>query len=117
MNFNSILIGSEDPERLTQYYTQLFGAPGWSEQGYNGWQIGNGYLVIGPHDEVKGPNAHPGRLIWNMETSDVKGDFEKLKTAGARVFREPYGFGDEGEVSIATFSDPDENLFQLISPM
>ena len=26
MKFNSILIGSEDPKRLTEYYTRLFGA-------------------------------------------------------------------------------------------
>jgi hypothetical protein len=27
MKFNSILIGSEDPERLAEYYTKLFGEP------------------------------------------------------------------------------------------
>ena len=27
MNFNSILIGSEDPQRLVDYYTKLFGQP------------------------------------------------------------------------------------------
>jgi hypothetical protein len=27
MNLNGILIGSEDPQRLTAYYTQLFGEP------------------------------------------------------------------------------------------
>ena len=27
MNFNSILIGSADPQRLVDYYTKLFGEP------------------------------------------------------------------------------------------
>ncbi len=27
MNMNGILIGSEDPQRLTAYYTRLFGEP------------------------------------------------------------------------------------------
>ena len=27
MDFNSILIGSEDPERLAEYYGRLFGPP------------------------------------------------------------------------------------------
>ena len=27
MNFNSILIGSEDPKRLADFYTKLFGEP------------------------------------------------------------------------------------------
>ena len=42
MNFNSILIGSEDPARLTAYYTRLFGEPGWDDGGYTGWLIGTG---------------------------------------------------------------------------
>ena len=117
MNLNSILIGSEDPGRLTEYYTRLFGKPGWDDGGYTGWQIGTGGITVGPHDQVKGRNAHPGRLIWNIESSDVKGDFERLKSAGATVVREPYSFDQAPEAWIATFSDPDDNYFQLVSPM
>ena len=62
MNLNSILIGSEDPERLTAYYTRLFGEPGWNEGGYHGWLIGTGALTVGPHDQVKGRNAQPGQI-------------------------------------------------------
>ncbi len=118
MNFNSMLIGSEDPQKLVDYYTKLFGAPTMSEGGYTGWLIGSGFFTVGPHSEVKGKSAHPGRIIWNIETPDVKGDFERLKAAGAIVVAEPYGF-DEGEIvaSIATFADPDDNYFQLMSPM
>ena len=79
MNLNSILIGSEQPERLWAYYSKLLGEPGWNEGPYRGWQIGNGGITIGPHDEVKGRNAQPGRLIWNIESGDVKGDFERFK--------------------------------------
>ena len=119
MNFNSILIGSEDPARLVEYYTKLFGEPAMSDGGYTGWTIGSGWLTVGPHDQVKGKNAHPGRLLWNIETADVKGEFDKLKAAGAIVVAEPYGF--EGAVDqpgqIATLADPDDNYFQLMSPM
>src|SRR6476660_6687401 len=94
MNLNSILIGSEAPQTLADYYTKLFGKPGWEDGGYTGWQI------------------------WTIETADVKGDFEKLKAAGATVIQEPYNPGEgESEVWIATFSDPDSNYFQLVSPM
>jgi predicted enzyme related to lactoylglutathione lyase len=117
MNLNSILIGSEDPQRLVAYYTGLFGEPGWADGGYTGWQIGTGSVTVGPHDEVKGQNAHPGRIIWNIESPDVKGDFERLKAAGATVIREPYGPDEAAEGWIATFSDPDDNYFQLMSPM
>ena len=118
MNFNSILIGSEDPGRLAEYYTRLFGKPAMEDSGYSGWQLGNGWLTVGPHTEVHGKNAQPGRLLWNIESPDVVADFERLKAAGATVIREPYVMG-EGDMqgTIATLSDPDDNYFQLMSPM
>ena len=118
MNLNSILIGSDDPQRLADYYTRLFGEPTWNEGGYIGWMIGSGALTVGPHSEVSGRNVHPGRIIWNIESADVTGDFERFKAAGATVVREPYGpeQSDDGGL-IATFSDPDDNYFQLMSPM
>ena len=61
MNFNGILIGSENPERLTEYYSKLFGKPQWDEGGYTGWLIGTGGVSVGPHDQVKGRNSQPGR--------------------------------------------------------
>ena len=118
MDFNSILIGSEDPQRLVDYYTKLLGEPTMSDGGYTGWQIGSGWMNVGPHDQVKGKSAHPGRIIWNIETPDVKGEFDRFVAAGAIVIREPYGFeGQPPDVLIATLADPDDNYFQLVSPM
>jgi predicted enzyme related to lactoylglutathione lyase len=120
MNLNSILIGSEDPSRLAEYYTKLFGEPGWDDGGYTGWLIGSGALTVGPHSEVSGKNAEPGRVIWNIESPDVRADFERLRDAGAEVVREPYmpeGMPEGTEAWIATLADPDGNYFQLMSPM
>jgi predicted enzyme related to lactoylglutathione lyase len=117
MNFNNILIGSEDPQRLTAYYTKLFGEPTWSDGGYTGWLIGSGAVSIGPHDQVHGKNAHPGRIIWNIESTDVQADFDRFKAAGAVVIREPYTFEQAPGSWIATFADPDDNYFQLMTPM
>jgi predicted enzyme related to lactoylglutathione lyase len=118
MNLNSILIGSEDPKRLAEYYTKLFGEPTWDMGGYVGWQLGQGGVTVGPHDQVHGRNGEPGRLIWNIETPDVQGDFDRLEGAGATVVREPYTLGEGDEVgTLCTFSDPDGNYFQLVSPM
>ena len=52
----------------------------------------------------------------------MKGEFEKLKAAGATVVRGPYNPGGPEqnggqEMLIATLSDPDNNYFQLMSPM
>ena len=119
MNLNGLLIGTENTQRLRDYYTKLFGKPNWDEGGYFGWQIGTGSVTIGPHDQVKGKNTAPGRLIWNIETDDVKGQFQKLKAAGATVVKEPYQMGEPPgqQMWITTFSDPDNNYFQLMSPM
>ena len=118
MNFNNILIGSEDPQSLVEYYSKLFGKPGMEEGGYAGWQIGTGFISVGPHDEVHGKNEQPGRLLWNVESEDVAADFARFKEAGAIVVREPYNPGAPGDdtMLIATFADPDDNYFQLQSP-
>jgi predicted enzyme related to lactoylglutathione lyase len=120
MELNSILIGSENPDRLAEYYTKLFGEPQWSDGGYVGWQIGAGSVTVGPHDQVKGKNTEPGRVIWNIQTGDVKGDFDRLRQAGATVVAEPYrpeGPEDMPEMWIATLADPDGNYFQVMSSM
>jgi predicted enzyme related to lactoylglutathione lyase len=119
MNFNSILIGSENPDRLVEYYSKILGEPGFSEGGYTGWQVGTGYVTVGPHDQVKGRNKEPGRLLWNIETTDVRGEFDRMRGAGATVVREPYAPGgdDMAEMLLATFEDPDGNYFQIASPM
>jgi predicted enzyme related to lactoylglutathione lyase len=121
MKLIGIMIGSEDSKRLADYYTKVLGTPGWDENGFVGWQLGNGYVTVGPHDQVKGKNTVPGRILWNIETSDVKGDFEKFKAAGATVVQEPYKPDGSSEMAtemwVATFSDPDNNYFQLMSPM
>ncbi len=117
MNFNSLLIGSEDPDRLVAFYRKLFGEPGFEDGGYTGWLLGSGAITVGPHSEVKGRNASPGRLIWNIETADVKGEAERFKAAGATVVAEPYSFEGYPDSWIATFADPDGNYFQLATPM
>jgi predicted enzyme related to lactoylglutathione lyase len=117
MKFSGLLIGSENPEQLKAYYTKLFGKPSWDDNTYFGWQWGDAGVMFGPHSEVKGKNREPGRILWNLETPDVKGEFAKLRGAGATVVREPYDPGEDSGMLIATFADPDNNYFQLTSPM
>jgi predicted enzyme related to lactoylglutathione lyase len=117
MNFNSILIGSDDPKRLVEYYTRILGEPAMADEGYTGWAIGSGFVSVGGHSEVHGRSAHPGRIIWNIETPDVRGEFDRMVAAGATVVAEPYGFEGYPDALIATFEDPDGNLFQLMTPM
>ena len=95
MNFNSILIGTDDAARLIEYYSRLFGAPQMADETYAGWVIGGGFVGVGPHSEVTGKSLQPGRIIWNIESADVQGDFERLKAAGGIVIKDPYVFQAE----------------------
>lgn len=120
MKLTGILIGSDDPARLVDFYKKVLGEPGWDEAPYTGWMVGAGYVMIGPHDEVHGANMEPGRVIWNLEADDVKAEFERIRATGATVVREPYnpmGPDADQEIHIATFADPDGNYFQIGSPM
>jgi predicted enzyme related to lactoylglutathione lyase len=115
LKLNSVMIGSENPAALADFYTKFLGEPAWKDSGFTGWLAGPGYLGVGPHDQVKGKNSSPGRIMWHFETDDVKGEFERLKSAGAAVVAEPYQPGG-GDMWLATLADPDGNYFQLASP-
>ena len=117
MELSGVMIGSEDPKRLVEYYSKVLGAPEWTEDEFAGWNLGNGWLTVYAHDQVKGSNASSGRIMWIMDSSDVEGDFARLKGNGATVVAEPYHPSDEESMTVATFSDPDDNYFQLMSPM
>ena len=117
MNFNNLMIGTEDAPRLAAFYRKLFGDPVFEDDSYTTWKVGDGFVTVGAHSEVHGANTSPGRLIWNIETTDVKGEAERFRAAGATVVAEPYSFEGFPDSWIATFADPDGNYFQLATPM
>lgn len=78
------------------------------------WQVGNCFLTVGEHSEIKGQAKEPARIILNLETTAVKAEFERLKPLGVTVIKEPYRMGDEGW--IATLADLDGNFVQLMTP-
>lgn len=118
LHFNSLLVFSQNPKKLAEFYKQVLGKnPGWSEGEYAGFQAGSGYLIVGPHDKVKGKNTNPERMMFNLETKNVKKEFERIKKLGAKVIAQPYHPGEEPSMWLATFADPDGNYFQLASPM
>ena len=117
LNFNSILLSSENHKALVEFYTKVFEKkPDMAEEGYAGFLVGSAFLSIGAHDKIKGKSKEPSRILFNFETNEVKEEFERIKALGAEVIAEPYKMGDDGEFWIATFADPDGNYFQLITP-
>ncbi len=121
LSLTTVMLNTEDTSRLAGFYRQVLGEPGFEGNGYTGWQAGNGFLMVGPHSEVKGSNETPGRILLNFETADVSAEFDRLKGLGATVVQEPYhpggGGADMPEMTLATLADVDGNYFQLASPM
>lgn len=118
LDFNSILLFSENPSELAAFYEKVFQKePEWKDSDYSGFQVGSGFFSVGPHDKVAGKNQNPERMMVNFETEDVAGEFDRVKALGATVVAQPYHPGEEPEMWIATLADPDGNYFQLMSPM
>lgn len=118
LNFNSTLVFSEDPEKLAEFYAKVFDkAADNTTDRYSMFRLGNGTVVIGPHEQVHGQSMNPERIMLNFETDDVHSEFERIKAIPATVIQEPYHPKESPEGDLATFVDPDGNYFQLISPM
>jgi predicted enzyme related to lactoylglutathione lyase len=118
LNFNSMLLSSEAPKKLVDFYRQILARePKWQEGEFSVFEVGTGALVIGPHSKVRGQTKNPERMMFNFETGEVKGEFERMKKLGAKVIAEPYHMGEDPGHWIATLADPDGNYFQLVSPM
>jgi predicted enzyme related to lactoylglutathione lyase len=114
LNLNSIMIGSQQVKEMAEFYAKVFQKPADMEDGgWYGWQVGGSFLTIGEHSEAKGMAKEPFRIILNLETTEVKEEFERIKGLGATVVAEPYEMGGGW---IATFADPDGNYLQLMTP-
>lgn len=117
LKLNSVIISSEDPKPLVDFYTKILGKPGWEGGDFKGWDVGGGWLTVGPHDQIHGKAKEPSRVMFFFETKDVKGEFERMKGEGAEVVAEPYEPEEAEGMMLATLADPDGNYFQLATPM
>ena len=114
LNLNSIMIGSAQPRVLAAFYEHVFDRPADMVEGeWSMWQVGNCALSVGEHSEVKGQAKEPSRIMLNLETRDVKAEFDRLAKGNATVIKEPYEIGGGW---IATLADPDGNFIQLMTP-
>jgi predicted enzyme related to lactoylglutathione lyase len=117
LNLNSVMIGTKQPHVLAAFYEKILGKPADmvdQDNGFWGWQVGSAFMSVLDHSEMGGNAKDPGRVMINFETPEVKEEFERIRSLGATVIKEPY---DMGGSWIATLADPDGNYFQLVNPM
>lgn len=108
------MIGSSQPKVMAEFYEKVFDRKADMVDGdWHGWSVGDCFLSIGSHSEVKEKSKEPARIMFTFETKEVKEEFERIKAVGATVIKAPY---DMSGMWIATFADPDGNYFQLMSP-
>jgi predicted enzyme related to lactoylglutathione lyase len=109
------MIGTMQTKEMAEFYEKVFERkPDMFENNYYGWQVGECFFTIGEHSEMGGKSKDSGRVMFNLETPDVKKEFERIKELGAEVVKEAYEVGEN--MWIATFADLDGNYFQLMTP-
>ena len=69
-------------------------------------------LIIEEHSDVSGPTKEPARVILNFLVDDAHAEHQRLKAAGVTFTRD--ASEDPGFGIVATFTDPDGNLVQLM---
>jgi predicted enzyme related to lactoylglutathione lyase len=69
-------------------------------------------LSVGVHDGVRGASRDPRRVMVNLAVDDIQAAFRRLGAAGVVFTRPPEREAWGGMV--ATFTDPDGNILQLM---
>lgn len=117
-NISAILIWSEDYKKLANWYVEKLGLNVLEELTHPkdtgvGFQVGNVYLWIGHHSEVKGKNKDIHRHMFNFVVDSVSQSYEELKSKGVKFLAAPFKAPTFNKY-FATFYDLDNNLVQLI---
>ena len=115
---SAILIWSENYQALVEWYKEMLDAGTIEEINHPkdtgvGLSVGDSYLWIGKHSEVKGLNKDPYRIMFNISVDSVTQAYNELKGKGVEFIAEPFK-APTFDYYFATFKDLDGNVVQLI---
>lgn len=119
--FDSVCIWSENPEKLVEFYKNIFGKELDGEinitddKGY--WfLIGEDKVIfwIGYHDKVEGQSKDPCRIMPGFTVDSVDKVFKELIPKGVDFIKEP-SWSPDKSYRIATIADPEGNIIQFYS--
>lgn len=118
LDLRGVILFSDHHHELIEFYKKvLSGEQIWSGGDFASFKVGMGYLTIGPHSEVHGNSINPERIIIYLEADDVQKEFDRIKALGVTIITEPYHPKEFPESTVATFADPDNNFFQIETPI
>lgn len=100
-------------EAMAHFYAATLGlTPRSSRPGFVSFAWGDVRLTVAIHDRVAGRTGEPFRMMLNLAVADIGAEHARLSAAGVAFLRPPEREAWGGWV--ATFSDPDGNLVQLL---
>ena len=110
---HSVLIWSEDVQRLLPFYRNVLGLKPLVETDQFAVfpEVG---LRIGTHSEVHGRARDPNRVMVNFRVKDCQAEYERLAERGVEFIRPP---SPDAIHIVATFLDPDGNILQLMQDL
>jgi len=110
---HSVLIWSEDVQRLLPFYRDVLGLKPLVETDQFAVFPAVG-LRIGTHSEVRGLARDPNRVMLNFRVDDCQLEYERLANQGVEFIRPP---SPDAIHVVATFHDPDGNVLQLMQDL
>ncbi|WP_067137796.1 VOC family protein [Microtetraspora malaysiensis] len=109
VRLGGLVLGSDDPERLSAWYRAAF-AP--SAEPSTVLTMGGGRLIFDRRDDLEQNTREPGRILINFYVDDIGAVVAHLKTLGVTRWIRPVEHFGPG--LIATVEDPVGNYVQIV---
>ncbi len=113
----SVIIYSEDYEKLVSWYEQTLGFVvrerlTLQNDTCTGFDFGDTYFSIGKHDKVHGVNLDPHRIMIGFNVESVTQAYEELKDKQVAFVALPFE-SPQGGFWCMTIQDPEQNILQF----
>lgn len=119
LSLGSACIWSENPDRLATFYEKVLGLPldkrlNLSNDRGIQFKIGNFYLFIGYHNQVKSKAHDPFRIMLGFDVDSVQKVYEELSIKNVEFILKPSPSPDNS-FYVSTAKDPEGNIIQFFS--
>ncbi len=111
--FAGVIMWTGNLAPMLAFYRDILQLPVHSvHSGFAAFEVNGIRLSVGLHSEVHGPASDRTRIMVNLGVNDIQAAYAALAGRGVEFVRPPEREHWGGWV--ATFSDPDGNLLQLL---